>query len=454
MTDPKMTQVDKDRLRNIVDRTAHIKRRVQGGSSVAAHPPVGVIVNMINDRPPPLPELESVVTHPRFTPTGRLLATDGYDDETKTLLVLPERLRNLSIPPAPTDEDVNRSLAIIADLVCDFPFASEADRVNAIAKLLDPFTRGIHGAVTPPYVVSAPAAGTGKSKLIDALTIPVTGGEMQHATFPDNEAEVRKMFTSFLLAGVSHLCFDNFEGTLKSPTFSAFVTSLIWTDRILGLSRIADLPQRVNLSVSGNNVLFGGDIARRVVMIRLDAKMARPQLRRGFRHEPIEDWVKENQRPIVEACLTIVQHWVANGMQPGSVYKGSFEKWARVTSGILELVGMEGLDSNREEVDDVSDIEADGWLSFVNAWEQLYGVEEVSPSQLVNVLDHIDSPPFYVGDATSPFAVAIRVGKALNKVKDRIFNDFAITYSRTNTSSGSRLWKLVSTKDTGHLMAA
>lgn len=442
MTNVKIVAVDRDRLRHIADRAVHFRRPNGLGLPVAAPPPVHVIADMMVERPLPLPELRGVVHAPFFTPSGRLVLRSGYDEETKRYLHLPESLLYLTVSEAPSTADVERALGTIRDLLCDFPFASAADEANALAKLLDPFTRTIHDSITPFYVISAPAAGTGKAKLADVLTIPAVGASVMRTPLPTAEAEVGKALLAYLLDGVDHIHFDNFEGTLSSPTLAAFVTSPTYSGRVLSMSKTAELPQRVNLSLSGNNVQLGGDFARRVTLIHLDAGIARPEQRTEFKHPKIEDWATENRGMIVEACLTLIQSWVAAGMRPGSVTKGSFEKWAATTSGILEHAGVGDLEGNREEVDVVADVGADAWERFVGQWCERFGLAEVRPSQLTELLELVEIPPFWVGETATERSLSISLGKALTKVRDRIFGGFRITLCRQDTKSGSRIWKL------------
>ena len=250
---------------------------------------------MLAQRPFPLPVLVGVVHAPFFAPSGRLAQTEGYDAETKRYLQLPDDLRALNVPSQPTAGELHRRLTVIGDLLHDFPFVSDADWANAIAKLLDPFTRTIHDSITPLYVFTAPTPGTGKGLLADVLTIPATGGRVTRTPIIKGEAELAKRLFALLLEGTDHVHFDNLEGSLNSTTLSSFLTSEVYSDRVLGKSTMPSFPQRVNMSLSGNNVIFGGDIPRRVALIQLDARVEKPQARGGFKHEYICDWALENR---------------------------------------------------------------------------------------------------------------------------------------------------------------
>ena len=402
---------------------------------------------MLAQRPFPLPVLVGVVRAPFFTPSGRLVLAPGYDAETKRYLQLPDGLRDLNVPSQPTAGELHRSLAVIEDLLSDFPFVSDADWANAIAKLLDPFTRTIHDSITPLYVFTAPTPGTGKALLADVLTIPATGWRVTHTPFIKGEAELAKRLLALLLEGTDHVHLDNLEGSLNSTTLSSFLTSEVYSDRVLGKSTMPSFPQRINMSLSGNNVIFGGDIPRRVALIQLDAGVERPEGRTGFKYENICDWALENRAAIVEACLIVVQAWVSAGMKPGSVTLGSFEKWARTSSGILEHAGIPGFLENRKEVEELADVEGDAWLQWVLAWWERFGNGDVKPVTLIELVGLVDYPPFYVTDDGTAKSMSIKIGKALMTKKDRIFGGFAIRLSRVDKASRSKLWKLERVSD-------
>ena len=80
-----------------------------------------------------------------------------------------------------------------------------------------------------------------------------------------------------------------------------------------------------------------------MVKIRLDACMEAPESRTTFKH-PLPRWAFENRGPLVAACLTLIQAWVAQGMprvQPVCML-GSFEDWCYVLAGIMKVIGVDG----------------------------------------------------------------------------------------------------------------
>ncbi len=187
-------------------------------------------------------------------------------------------------------------------------------------------------------------------------------------TLGHNEDETRRTLTAKLSETPSVILIDNVH-TLDSAALSGAVTTPdIWNDRLIGSSRVAHLPVRCLWLATGNNPSLSTEIARRVVRIRLDAKVARPEERSDFRHPDLAGWVREQHAQLVWALLTLTQAWIAAGRPDGGVTLGSFESWARIIGGILGVAEIPGFLQNRAEVYEQSDAEGSVWAQLLNRW--------------------------------------------------------------------------------------
>lgn len=90
----------------------------------------------------PFPPLDGVTECPSLRPNGTVLNTPGYDAATRlfyepaSALVVPE------IPTIPSQGEAQAALRYVLDeLLVDFPFCEEANRVNMVACLLTPIVR-------------------------------------------------------------------------------------------------------------------------------------------------------------------------------------------------------------------------------------------------------------------------------------------------------------------------
>ena len=188
------------------------------------------------------------------------------------------------------------------EIVRDFDFVSDSDRANAVARMLDPFVRRIFNYITPIYLVTATAPGTGKTLLTDALTVPSTGQPgAKTPLLKQDDAAVAKLVLSLLRQGASDVNFDNVSGRLYSSVLAHVVTAYDHSDRLLGGNDMPTYVQRLNWSVTGNNLDVDSDIGRRVVPIRLASLVAHPEERTGFLHPELISWEQSNRRSIVTA---------------------------------------------------------------------------------------------------------------------------------------------------------
>jgi hypothetical protein len=78
---------------------------------------------------------------------------------------------------------------------------------------------------------------------------------------------------------------------------------------------------------------------RRCYGIRLDAKMARPWQRDGFRHPDLLSWVADHRGELLAALLVMARAWFVGGMpKPESIpYIGGFSEWVGTIGGVCHF---------------------------------------------------------------------------------------------------------------------
>jgi hypothetical protein len=195
------------------------------------------------------------------------------------------------------------------------------------------------------------------------------------------------------------------------------------------------IPVRCLWLATGNNVQVSHEMARRCVLIRMDAGMEHPEEGRTFRHDPLMDWARSNRGEIVWAALVLIQAWVAEGMPPGANSKGSFESWARTVGGIFEVCGIPGFLDNTNQMKEFSDPEADAWASIVAEWWAIYGEKSVGAGDLINIAQQhtADLADAGDGDRTS-------WGIKLRSKKDAIISGKRIVSA--GKKQGAAQWRL------------
>ena len=425
-------------------------KRGQRPEKYDAKPPADVARVLLAGDARALPRLDRMVMAPIVSKTGRVVDREGYDPETRTY-----RIGKLStggaIPARPTDTEVAQARDLLLDdLLGDFPFASGAsvlecpDRAHALAMFILPFARDTIDGPTPLHLVEKPTPGSGASLLFQVLGRIVTGGDPATITEARDDDEWRKRITSTLLRTPPLVAFDNLRRTLDSAALATALTTSTWEDRRLGASENVLVPVRTTWVATGNNPQVSNEIARRCVSIRIDPRMERPWERGvgDFRHPNLLQWTIANRGRLVRALLVLIRAWVARGMPDGQRSLGSYERWAGVIGGILETAGLTGFLDNRQEFYDRADRETDGWLAFLDTWQDTYGD---TPTKATTLFELVESGGLGLdlGGGTK-HSQAIRLGRILRSARGKriTVEDRLVTVERGALTRNAWLWRL------------
>ena len=286
--------------------------------------------------------------------------------------------------------------------------------------LLLGFLRAMIDGPTPLHLIEKPTAGTGATLMVDAMATILTGSGAGVMTEGTDEEEWRKRITAKLRQIPTLVLIDNLKRQLEASALAAALTAPFWEDRVLGVSEITRLPIRCLWIATGNNPTFSNEMARRLVRIRLDARVDRPWQRSGFRHPDLMVWVRANRARLVAACLTLCRAWIAAGRPRGTRTIGSYKSWSQTMGGVLEVVGIEGFLGNIDEMMAASDSEGAVWRSFVSAWWDRFGTAEVGTGDIFDLAAN-GEPPLPLGSGNER-SQRTRLGKALGKMRDRVFD--------------------------------
>ena len=123
---------------------------------------------------------------------------------------------------------------------------------------------------TPLYLIEAPIQGTGKGLLAQCIAIIATGGPVAVMTEARDDDEWRKRITAKLREAPPIVLLDNIKRKLDSGSLSSALTEPIWGDRELGSNRMIRVPITCGWFATANNPTFSGELARRIVRIRMD----------------------------------------------------------------------------------------------------------------------------------------------------------------------------------------
>ncbi len=324
--------------------------------------------------PTKIPIIEGLISTPVMRPDGSVLHEVGWDRSTGLVYnpVGKEGIDASVVPDQPTEEQVQEALSLLLEPFTDFPFVDEADRSNMLALLLTPMLRAAIDGPTPMALVSATQPGTGKSKLLDVVSIITTGNEGVFTTASRDEEEWQKKLLATLLRNNPLTVFDNLSTQFSSGELCAALTAPTYSGRPLGRTEIIDLPVRTTWAATGNNISVDGEVGRRSYWITLDAKTDNPAGRTGWKHDPLTLWVKGHRAELIVAMLTLCRSWFANGCPaPASnPIMGSYEDWVRVVGGTLENAGVKGFLANAAAKAADADPDSTNWRSLLEYLSQ------------------------------------------------------------------------------------
>ena len=380
-----------------------------------------------------LPALSGVIQSPVVKPGGDILNEPGYDPDTKLYYLPAPELEIPEIPKRPSKAEVEKAKAILDETICDFPFATKADRDNTLGLFITPFVRPLISGPVPLAIVSAPLKGSGKTLLGQICSLIATGHSPHMLPYSVSEEENRKKITAALLGGHSIIEFDNVKKRLDSSALDSALTAYDWEDRILGQSKTISIPQRATWIANGNNLQIGDELTRRIYPIYLTPTQSKPWLRTHFRHKKLLNWVKENRAKLIWAILILVQDW-NNAGNPlcTDVILGNFTEWVEVVGGVLSNAGYKHFLNNLEEAYDEFAEEETQWETLLDALYKEFNHSWFSTNKFTQLLEEnttfLDILPdkiTEVWDGSEEITLSHKreIGKIFSKKVDRPFGE-------------------------------
>jgi len=324
------------------------------------------------------PPLEGIVCSPTLRPDGSLLAQPGYD-ETTGLFLDTNGTRFPEIPLEPTINEARAALAVLKEPFVDFPFAKPWHASATLAAVLSLVARHAVLGCVPLFAVRATDKGAGKGLLVDTIAMIGTGRTAPRWPQVREEDEERKRLLTIGLDGDACTHIDNVVAPLGCAPLDTALTSLTFKDRLLGKQQSVEVPMTVVFFASGNNMIFQGDTARRVVPIDIDPKVERPEERDGFQHAPLLEYVKRERPALVHAALTHLRaYFVAGCPRQGVSQYGSFEPWSDLIRQALVWAGEPDPCEGRKNLEGESDTGHEALAVLLHRWHQCYGTQAVT----------------------------------------------------------------------------
>jgi hypothetical protein len=257
---------------------------------------------------------------------------------------------------------------------------------------------------------------------------------------PKDGDEFEKRVTSMLLEGSRVILLDNVH-SLSGEALAAALTAQTWRGRRLGKSEMLTLSNDALWMATGNNVSLDDDMPRRIIPIRLDAGVERPENRTGFKHPDLLRWIKQHRPALVAACIAMIEAWKTAGRPAGAARLGSYESWSAIVGGVLDVAGVHGFLEGREHLYEISNPEPEEWGNVLEAVHSVHGDKRIPAKEFLDAMralgSHID-----LWEGRKPLSQLQRIGRALLTHRDRVFAGRRLRVAGVDSTTKNRLYQV------------
>ena len=330
----------------------------------------------------PSRKVYQLVSTPTLRADGSVLDKAGYD--ALSGLYLTSSLKGLSVPERSTEDDAQRANETLTALLRGFPFSGPDEHPGL---LLAVAMAGLLGSVvraTLPFApmtgITAPKAGTGKSYLIDLFAIISTGSRAACVATGGDSKEFEKALGAALIDGRALLSLDNMVQPIQGQLLCQVLSQQRAEVRVLGLSKMARPSTSVAIFATGNNLEVKGDMTRRILICKLDARKEHPE-HRTFDGDLIAEAI--HRRPeLVSAVLTILKWrhcWQEDAPDPwervaAATPLANYEDWFQRVCAPIDALGHVNpvLSVGQGRTTDSSE---SALIALLEAWHARFGEE-------------------------------------------------------------------------------
>jgi hypothetical protein len=406
-----------------------------------------------------------------YTMPGRWEAIQTIERITETPLLIGDKLFSkpgfhegiwINAPeitlPELTKANAMAALRRVEKWLEEFPL-DDANRAGAVALLLTSAMRASLD-LAPGFVLSKPAYGSGASTLTDLASIVHCGRHAPCLGLSANEEENRKVIQGELHSGASFMNLDNLpDGTpFESPLLGQVLSQLSGKVRVMGKNNEQPvIPFGRMVILNGNNVAAGADLARRILIVRLDPRMAHPEERTFRRTNLLDDAIRERET-ILTDLFTIAAAYAASGQKVKVNPLVGYDEFRERIAAPLKWLGcpdvIESISTRAAPDETCSTLEV-----MLPLWQQLKdnknGLTVKEAIEHAGLLGHKAYSEFQrqLAQATKVRAFGgtyeldpIQVGYWLRRVRDRVVDGHRFEHVKKNRE-GTQLWRVTCIAD-------
>jgi putative DNA primase/helicase len=378
-------------LREYAGRSANFKAfDARKGDYVWKNPPAWVGPGLSARSETGYPIIRQIIAAPAITADDRLILDPGYDRRSGLYVDGDFASLDGQVPARPSHAQARRSTDLLVDLLGEFSWRAGNEPLMiscAVAAILSAIARPTVPRA-PLFGWTAPVAGTGKSEAADLVSAVAVGQRAVVAALGKDPDEIEKALAAHLLVGNPVLCFDNVVGRLGGPLLNMILSQEQVRVRVLGATATVSLPSVTQLMATGNNLQLGEDVARRTILVCLDAGVEKPETR-TFARSPVDE-VLQDRMKYLGAALTVLRWGIQNGdpAPQGRPWAG-FSEWLRRVRDPLMALGFAdvalGSDLAREADQSVND-----FAVLVESWWSVFKDLPITVAQLIDAAQQRD----------------------------------------------------------------
>jgi hypothetical protein len=282
--------------------------------------------------------LHSTLETPTLRADGTILSTPGYD-EASGLFYDPGDVVFPPIPQTPTRAQGDAAIAMVLDVIRDFPFDGDVSKAVALSMMLmAPVRRTLN--IAPVIGIDADDQEAGKTTLGKVAGAIATGRDIAVHPFATGEEERAKLLTALLLTAAPVMLFDNIDDLIESVEIEKAITSAMYEGRPFGKNdTIRNAPTNALMIFTGNKIRVGGTFASRMLVTRLEPKVSLAE--RTFKHRDLIGYVIKERPRLVAAILTALRAYIVHGK--GKVKLGDndrFPAWSDLIRSAVVWYGF------------------------------------------------------------------------------------------------------------------
>ncbi|HVT74563.1 MAG TPA: hypothetical protein VHD61_15625 [Lacunisphaera sp.] len=263
------------------------------------------------------------------------LLPEGYDEASETFTLKgPVKISEEMTP--------EQGAQLLRDYLAEFPFVDERSKAVAVAEMVALYVYGLQEltANRMGFIYKSNKVRSGKS-LVAVFGIAGPYGLAEGQTI-SNQEEMKKLLDATALNGSPYLFFDNLTGNIKSNLLESFMTTPVWTGRVMGTQKTFHAPKGTIVIITGNNITTSADITGRCLLCVLHTEEADPQARKLKRIFTPQYLARPHVRSdILSALWALVRGWDKAGRPDGARRIAGFEEWASIVGGITIAAGFE-----------------------------------------------------------------------------------------------------------------